>query len=408
MLQITYVGEHQMIIVLIIIGKNILQKILIKDNIKIFLILIINIMLKKLILIDLTTNQDHKSIKNKAIGASEYQTYSLIEKLSSTYDIICYNNKDSTVQIDNITYKSWKKNLLLDHIDSDTKIIIQRMLPNQYSEIYNKIKNNKILLWIHDLTERYVFLFNYNEDERNIYNDIEMYKNNILKNFYENKNIHYVFVSNFIKDKFKNYFKDHGFDIENNRLNVIYNILYEDEYINVKKSTIEVNKNYITYASAWQKGIEHVVNVFDHVKKEDNSLKLVLLSPGYDWNNFKSYAEELKNKYSDSIIIHGPVNKEQLSKIIKESMVVLTTTFAETFGCVFAESYYLGTPVIADYRSGGVKEIIDNNFIVNFDNKKETVDKILFIKKNRNEINVNLDNKFMLEYNINLWLNLIK
>ena len=77
------------------------------------------------------------------------------------------------------------------------------------------------------------------------------------------------------------------------------------------------------------------------------------------------------NKYSDNIIIHGPVNKEQYTKIIKESLVVLTTTFQETYGCVFAESYYLGTPVIADYRSGGVKEIIDNNYIVNFDNKKE-------------------------------------
>lgn len=364
--------------------------------------------MRKLILLDITSNHDHNSIKNKAIGASEYQFYNLIQILSNKYEITCYNNKNENVIIDNITYKSYRKDLLNDNIDSDTTIIIQRVLPNQYNEIYNKIKNNKILLWIHDLTERYVYLFNYDEEEKSKCNDLKIYTNYILKNFFENKNIHYVFVSNFIKDKFKNYFKDHGFDIEEIRLNIIYNILYENEYINAKNSNIEVNKNYITYASAWQKGIKHVVNVFDHVYKQDNSLKLVLLSPGYDWDNFKSYSEELKNKYSDDVIIHGPVNKEQLSKIIKESMVVLTTTFAETFGCVFAESYYLGTPVIADYRSGAVKEIIDNNFIVNFDNKQETVDKILYIKHNRDNIKINLDNKFMLEYNIDLWFNLIK
>ena len=364
--------------------------------------------MNKLIFIDLTTNHDHISVKNRAIGASEYQIYNLIEKLSNNYEIICYNNKDNTIKIDNITYKSCKKDLINDKIELDTKIIIQRMLPNQYKEIYNKIKNNKIFLWVHDLTEKYVFLFNYSEEEQKLYNNNELYKNNILKNFYDNKNINYVFVSNFIKDKFKNYFNEYEFNIEDNRLNLIYNILYEDEFINIKNQKILVNKNYITYASAWQKGIEHVISIFDHARKEDNQLKLVLLTPGYDWNNFQKYAKELKNKYSDNIIIHGPVNKEQYTKIIKESLVVLTTTFRETFGCVFAESYYLGTPVIADHRSGAVKEIIDNNYIVNFDNKKETVDKILYIKNNRDSIHVNLDSKFMLEYNLNLWLNLLK
>jgi len=365
--------------------------------------------MNKIILIDITSCLNHENIKSRAIGASEYQFYNLLEKLSKIYDeIICYNNTSHIYKIDKVVYKSWKNDLINDKIELDTPIIIQRMLINYNDSIYEKIKNNKIYLWIHDLTEKNVFLFNYTQEEKTKYANDELYKNNILKIFFENKNINYVFVSNFIRDKFKSYFDNYGFNIENTRFNVIYNILYEDEYIKIKNKIIPINKNYITYASAWQKGIEHVVNVFEHAIKQDNQLKLVLLTPGYDWHHFQKYAEELKNKYSDNIIIHGPVNKEQYSKIIKESLVVLTTTFKETFGCVFAESYYLGTPVIADYRSGAVKEIIDNNYIVNFDNKKETVDKILYIKNNRENINVKLDNKFMLEYNINLWLNLLK
>ena len=282
------------------------------------------------------------------------------------------------------------------------------MLPNQYEEIYNKIKNNKIYLWIHDLIEKNVFLFNYDNIERNTYNDDELFKNNILNNFYKNKNINYIFVSKFINDKFINYFKKYNFDIENNRLHIIYNILYDDEFINVKNQNIITNKNYITYASAWQKGIERIIKLFDYINNIDKDLKLVLLSPGYDWKKFKKYSEELKIKYSDNIIIHGPVNKQEYSKIIKESLVILSTTFQETFGCVFAESYYLGTPVIADYKSGAVKEIIDNNYIVNYDNLKEVYDKILFIKNNRDNLNVLLDKKFMLDYNLNLWIKLLE
>lgn len=363
--------------------------------------------MKKIIFIDTTCQLNHKSIKNRALGASEYQCYNLLEKLSKIYEIICYNNTTHVYELDNIVYKSWKTDLIKDDIDPDAIIIIQRMFIDHHDSIYGKIKENKIFLWIHDMTSKNVYLFNYNEEDKTKYKDELLYKKEVLNNMYDNKNIHFVFVSNFIKEVFKSYFNNFKIEFEENRLKVIYNILYEDEYSKVKNQQIAINKNYITYASAWQKGIEQVVNIFEHAIKQDNQLTLVLMTPGYDWHKYQQYAEELKNKYLDNIIIHGPVNKDEYCKIIKESLVVLTTTFKETFGCVFAESYYLGTPVIADYRSGAVKEIIDNNHIVNFDNKKETVDLIMHIKNNRESIHVTLDDKFMLNHNINLWLSLL-
>lgn len=363
----------------------------------------------KLIFIDITSSNDHNCIKNRAIGASEYQMYCLLTNLSYYYEITCYNHKKNYVMIDNIIYKSFVTDLVNDTIEPNTIIIIQRMFPNIKREIFEKIKNNKIFLWVHDLTSKGVLTFNNDIEEKNIYdNDESIYKNEILTQIYDNKQINFIFVSNYIKELFIKYFKNYGFKLEDNRFNTIYNILYENEFMKIKNTDVTVNKNYITYASAWQKGIEQVVSVFDYAKNIDPELKLVLLSPGYDWNNFTDYANKLKEKYKDDIIIHGPVNKEQYSKIIKETMVVLTTTFSETFGCVFAETYYLGTPVIMDYRSGAVKEIIDNEYIVNFDNKKETIDKILYVKNNRDNIHVHLDDKFMLEYNIQLWLKLLK
>ena len=62
--------------------------------------------MNKLIFIDITSNHDHNSIKNIAIGASEYQFYNLIEKMSNYCDeIICYNNKVNIIKIKNINYK---------------------------------------------------------------------------------------------------------------------------------------------------------------------------------------------------------------------------------------------------------------------------------------------------------------
>jgi glycosyltransferase involved in cell wall biosynthesis len=352
--------------------------------------------MKDLIFIDLTTAHDHNSIKHNAIGASEYQAYNLLEQLSNDYRVTCYNHKDTSVKIDNILYKSFKNHLLNDNLE--TTIIIQRMLPNIHKDIYNKIKEHKILLWIHDLVDNDLFLFDY-EKTANV--------SEIIREIYNNKNINFVFVSNFIREKFKSYFLSNGYSLEDSRLHTIYNIMYEEEYITVKNEDISVNKNYITYASAWQKGIEHVVNVFDYAYKMDRELKLVLLSPGYDWKNWSDYCSFLKNKYGTSIIIHGPVNKEMYSRIIKESLVVLSSTFQETFGCVFEESYYLGTPVIADCHSGAVKEIIDNNYIVDYSNKQSIYEKIKYIKENRDDIHVFLDDKFGLGPNILLWKMLI-
>ena len=65
---------------------------------------------------------------------------------------------------------------------------------------------------------------------------MEEYKNNILKFYFNNKNINFIFTSNFSKELFEDYMKNYNISIEPNRLNIIYNILHEDEFINKFKS----------------------------------------------------------------------------------------------------------------------------------------------------------------------------
>ena len=182
--------------------------------------------MKKIIFFD-TTHFDHNSIKNRAIGASEYQYYSLIKKLSLYYDITCYNSRNNNSIIDNILYKP-KNDITSDMIDITTPIIIQRFLPNIKESIYDKIKNNKIFIWCHDLiNHKNLLLCNFNsEDKTNYNNDDNIFKNDILNNYYNNKNINFIFVSKYSMETFIIFFQNYNITFEDERLNVIYNIIY--------------------------------------------------------------------------------------------------------------------------------------------------------------------------------------
>ena len=360
--------------------------------------------MQKLIFIDPTSMNTHLTIKNRSIGASEYQFYNLIEILSKYFKIKCFYNGKETKVVDDIEYDSLHINFINTEISNDDVFIIQRFLPDLKSEIYNKIKNNKIYIWNHDLIAKGIFYWSCNNEEKNKGNNDDYFKSNVLNEYFTNKNINYIFVSKTIKNDFKNFTSNYGYYFENNRLHYIYNILYEDEFLDIKNSEIKCNKYLLTYASALHKGIEKIIPIFDKLLKLDNNFILQIMTPGYEWAKWQDYLLKLKNQYGENIIIVGPVDKLNYAKNIKESLCVFSGTFYETFGCVFAESYYLETPVIADNRSGAVKEIIDNNYIMNYDNYDNVIEKILYLKNNRDEIKITLDEKFMLKYNLPKWI----
>ena len=133
------------------------------------------------------------------------------------------------------------------------------------------------------------------------------------------------------------------------------------------------------------------------------SLKII----GYDYHKYKNYQQLLKNKYKDNILILGPLNKQEYAQVIQSACCVISSTFQETFGCVFAESYYLGTPVIADINSGAVIEIIEKENIVNYNNYDEVYNKFTTVKNNRDKYIIKLDEKFFLDYNLKLWKKLL-
>lgn len=358
---------------------------------------------RNLIFIDCTSDKNHITIKNQAGGASEYQFYQLIEHFSknNNHPIFCYNLCEHITRYNNIIYNNQK---YLDNYDfhDNCRIIIQRFYPwEEY--LRNKLENHSLFIWIHDLPDYMVFvgrndnIINYFKKEQ------EKYKEYLKDTFINKKNTSFILNSYHCKKLIIDYFKSYDLEIEDDRMIVIYNVLYEDELRETYEKQISVQKKKIVYASAWQKGIDDIIRIFDYIHSKDKSFILELMNPGYCMENYVHLKEELQQRFPNNIIIHEPLSKKRYSEVIKSALCVLSSKFNETYGCVFAESYYLGTPVIADIRSGAVKEIIDNNFIVNFDDPKEVFSKINYLVSTRDKKKIFLSKKFSLNYVFPIW-----
>ena len=324
--------------------------------------------MNKLVCIDLTSCLTHRSIKNRAIGASEYQFYNLLNELQSVMEIRCFNHHSSYEKVDSIEYNSYKT------IETDPSdiVLVQRFYPTE-PIILSKMAKNKTFVWIHDIPDFSIFLGNSAPLQLLYRNDINKFKNEVLLPILTNSSIHFVANSKHTYTLFNEFIQRYAGVTNYERCSVIYNALYSDEF---DRTPVDKIPKRLIYASAWQKGIEKVIDIFRYVLARDPEYSLTLLSPGYDWGHFQNYAKQLQTEFGSKLLLLGPSTKADLCTAIKQSVCCLSSTFNETFGCVFAESCYLGTPVIADVRSGAVREIISDEFIVNYDSVESVWSKI--------------------------------
>jgi glycosyltransferase involved in cell wall biosynthesis len=344
----------------------------------------------RVIFIDNTNiaNLNHRDIKNRAIGASEYQYYNLIGEFSKlNLDIICYNAIQHEETIGNVQYKNIN-NVATDTFFASDKIIIQR-----YCSLVASFIQNKVFVWFHDCAGSNFLTFPNSTCKDS------------LDTMFQRKNIHFIFNSESCKQMYFQYFLQQGIIFEENRYKVIYNILYEDDFREFKDAKYKIDKNTLVFGSAWCKGIHQIMDLFRHLVKLNTELKLILLSPGYDYSSHQDYKKQIETEFKEKVIILGPLDKKKYCEVIKTSLCVLSTTWFETFGCIFAESYYLGTPVIASHQSGAIKEIIDNRFIVDYNNPDIVLERIMELQQSseKNNVHIQLDNKFLVEENMFLW-----
>ena len=337
----------------------------------------------------ITKDKNHLSILNDGGGASELLFYTLARNLSKNYKVIIYNLEKEELTLNNIEYKYFNCNNL-DFIKNiqNSVFIIQRHF-NIAIDLHRINSNNKFILWSHDYLEyRFANLCgNYSQDYINYY--------------YSKNSITIVAVSNFHKDNVMSKFP-------NTSIYVIYNALFPELYVKHSLTNIDLNTNHIIFASSWSKGLHNIINIACEYYKVNPSFKLLMLKPSYDTCN-----DDFSNVPFINVL--GNIkNKAEYCKLLQSCLCVLTTSYQETFGCVFAEALHLGVPVIGDNSlRTGFQEIIPDKYLCNFRDTQEVISKINALKerKRRQEQKdiheVSLDSKFYSKHIIEEWKNIV-
>ena len=352
----------------------------------------------------------HKDSEKIALGASEHQLFHLLKNIGQYKEVHVFKlTIKKSIKIDNIYYKNFDEFYNYQLYENDI-IIIQRFIcenPN----FLNKLKTNKVFMWVHDITDFNIFIsdgscFQY-------YNaNPQVFKGYLTEAIIKNDNINFVFPSNFGKNRFTEFLNRYQLSISSRRLHIIYNILYQEDFTPSTNSNTNTNTNKsvdlnkIVFASSWSKNIACIIKLFEHIHMRNKDYILVFMEHGYDTN--KKYENIMREKFGKNVEILGPQNKEKYAEIIKSCLCLLVSTYPETFGCVFTESYYLGTPVIADYRSGAVADHLDKDFVMNYDDPESVYMKLEWLRKERMTMNVQLDEKFMFKPNFEKWKTLLK
>lgn len=324
---------------------------------------------------------NHKLILNRSMGAAEYQFYSLLKQLSITgYSIVCYNNnklyEQNPLLLNNIIYGYLQLNTIEDLLSAYPKstILVQRNIPNP--SIFKKYPNNKVIYWLHGLCGDFEYLT------------------------YDNVSV--VVPSLFAKEYLITKYNLHKYQ---HKIYTIYNILYPDEFDIT--SNVQPNLTKLVFASAWHKGVERVLELFSYCLDQDPNLTLDLMHPGYGLKNYNNVVNNIQNKFGNKVTILGPANKLIYSRIIRSALAVVMPAFTETFGCVAAESLYLGTPVIYSSQSGAVKEIVDSHWATNYNSLCDFYAKVSLLQHTRLQQKFQLEDKFFIRPNLQKWISLL-
>lgn len=322
-------------------------------------------------------NNNHESIIKKGNGASEVLFYLTAKSLSKHFNVIIYN-RDPPCTIDDIDYRFLPDNMNPDIENINNSVVVVQRHFNTLIDLHKINPSNKYILWSHDYLHKTFDHLSGN------------YSPSYINNYFSKNNIQIVSVSHFHKSNILS-------QLPNVNVNPIYNALFPEYFI--KNTHINPDKNKIIFASNWAKGLNKVLNIGKHYYKRNKNFKLILIKPKYcDFDpDLKEYPFIEKLGCIES--------KDEYCKLLQSCLCVFSTSYPETFGCVFAEALHLGVPVIGDNSvQAGFHEIIPHQLMCNFNNYNEV---ILMIEKIRiYQPIISLNSKFYAESIINEWVKL--
>ena len=188
-----------------------------------------------------------------------------------------------------------------------------------------------------------------------------------------------IAVSNFTKDKI---IKSYG--VDNDKVNIVYNAIYKDEFANDKrlKKHFNFGKNKIVLflgRLTLHKGPDYFLCAAKKVLERNKNVTFVISGSGDMDHQIIEQSADLG--IADKVLFTGFLRGEQLKKIYEMASLYVMPSVSEPFGITTLESIASGTPVLISKQSG-VSEIINHCLRADFWDIDEMANKILSVIDN--------------------------
>ena len=124
-----------------------------------------------------------------------------------------------------------------------------------------------------------------------------------------------------------------------------------------QEEIIDAPENYIVYVGRLVKvkNLKLLIDAFELLKDEDESLSLCIVGDGVERSNLECYVAE--RGIGKSVYFLG--NKANIYPYVNKAKALVLPSFSESFGGVLVESLALGVPCVAT-PTQGAQEISDN------------------------------------------------
>ncbi len=139
-------------------------------------------------------------------------------------------------------------------------------------------------------------------------------------------------------------------------------VIFNSVDINIFNYEPLIIKDKITFIgrNAEEKDLPNLLNAFKKVLKKFPNINLEIIGSGDYYDIGKII---LENNLSDNIERFGNLNKIEIAKKLKQSKLLILSSFIENSPCVIGEAHCCGLPVVAT-DVGGVKELIIEGGVV--------------------------------------------
>jgi glycosyltransferase involved in cell wall biosynthesis len=264
------------------------------------------------------------SIKSDAIGGTESTALFISEALNAP--LVQHNRMFAEGNC-----------LPMEQFEGVKNLVVLRDVAKLY-ELSRSYPNANLFLWCHDL------LYLGSDRANKLIAGLRLFENPIT----------IVAVSDYHNQQIVETLEAHS--LQAHKVHRIYNPLSPILVSFRNETETKKQKNKLVFFSSPHKGLENALSAFRYLKKKDPSLTLYLANPGY---------QEGEHKYVEGVCNLGKLSPTKVYEHVQSAELVFYPNFVypETFGIVFIEANFLGTPVLT-HPIGSAKEVLNKHNIL--------------------------------------------